>query len=335
MIGFPYLKLDKLPNLEITDTLTVGGESAVTSLPDGILTLENIGELDYTTLDTVLSAVTQEIQHKIGVLRVADMGYAKTLYLPADATDASAKSMYDVSTSAVYVVPAGKVFLAGLVSAYIDHGYNRGRIGEGTSVDGQITHDQMCFGSGAVVLDASTPAFGGAFACPGVFTAGKYVNAESTGNYSLRKPTMLYGVEVSIEPEITVQFDIGGYICEDYNELKLLICTDQPTNSAKKTFHYWDGDSWENYQVPAGKVYIAGKVCYWIDYATNRGIVGESDTVDATLTKDVFAFAKGAITGQMEDIYGRFAATKYVNIVATTGFAIRTPTYMYGVEIDA
>ena len=302
---------------------------------DGVLTLQNVDALDATTTATILSEMTTETQHHIGCLTVSDMSYAKTLYLPTDATDAAAKSMYDVATSAAYVVPAGKVFLAGLVSAYIDHGYNRGRIGEATASNGQITHDQMCFGSGASTLDVSTPAFGGTFSCPGVFTAEKYVNAESTGNYSLRTPTFVYGVEVSIVPEITIQFDIGGYTCEDYNDLKLLICFDQPTNNAKKTFHEWNGSSWVNYDVPAGKVYIAGKVCYWIDYATNRGIVGESDTEDATLTKNLFAFAKGSINGQMEDVYGRFAATKWVNIVATTGFAIRTPTYMYGVEIDA
>jgi len=299
------------------------------------LTLQNIDAMDETSIATVLSNITQETQHHIGCLIVSDMSYAKTLYLPADATDSAAKSMFDVSTGEVYVVPTGKVFLAGLVSCYLDHGYGRGRIDEGTALDGQITHDQMCFGSGATSPDASTPAFGGTYNCPGVFTAGKYVNAESTGSYSLRTPTFVYGVEVSIVPEITIQFNIGGYICEDYNELKLLICFGQPTNNTKVTFHEWNGSSWVNYDVPENKVYIAGKVSYWIDYATNRGIVGESNAEDATLTKNVLCFGKGSINGQMEDVYGRFTATKWVNIVATTGFAIRTPTYMYGVEIDA
>lgn len=290
---------------------------------------------DFMTTEKILSEVTQEIQHRIGCLRVSDMSYGKTLYLPSSATDTAAISMHDVATSAAYVVPTGKVFLAGLVSCYLDHGYCRGRIGEGTANDGQITHDQMCFGSGATLPAASTPAFGGTYSCPGVFNAGSYVNAESTSSAELRTPTFLYGVEVSIIPEITVQFDIGGFICEDYTLLKPLICFSQPSNTTKYTFHEWNGSAWVNYDVPTGKVYIAGKVCYWIDYAANRGIVGESDTEDATLTKDIFCFGKGWITGQMEDVYGRFAATKWINIVATTGFEIRLPTYIYGVEIDA
>jgi len=317
-----------------TDGLQVGS-SVPFADDDGALTLQNVDTLEDTTTATILSKMTTETQHHIGCLIVSDMSYAKTLYLPADATDSSAKSMYDVETGEAYIVDTGKVFLAGLVSCYLDHGYGRGRIGESTSLNGQITHDQMCFGSGATSPDASTPAFGGTFACPGVFTAGKHVNAENTGSYSLRTPTFLYGVEVSIVPEITIQFDIGGYICEDYNELKLLICFGQPTNNTKFTFHEWNGSSWVNYDVPESKVYIAGKVSYWIDYATNRGIIGESDTEDATLTKNVLCFGKGWITGQMEDVYGRFTAEKWVNIVATTGFAIRTPTYLYGVEIDA
>ncbi len=310
----------------IVGNLQVNGEDVLTSLPDGIITLDNIDSLGYTTLENVLSQLTQEIQHRIGVLRVADMSYAKTLYLPKNATNSSAASMFDTATGSVYIVPAGKVFLAGMVSYYIDHGYNRGRIGEGTSLNGQISKDQMCFGNGAIG--------GGSDACPGVFTAGKYVNAESTGNYSLRTPTLLYGVEVSIEPEITIQYDIGGYICEDYNNLKTLICTDNPTSSAKKTFHEWNGSSWVDYDVPVGKVYIAGKISYWTDYATNKGIIGESDSVNSTITKQLFLCGNANIYAGMQDIYGRFAAGKWVTAKTSSGFSLRSPTYLYGVEID-
>lgn len=409
-IGSNYAKINRLSSLTIDNTLTVSGSDVLTSLPDGTLTLENIGELDYTTLDTVLSAITQETQHHIGSLIVADMSYAKTLYLPSDATDSSAKSMrhyhtwfdFEILTltgttaqavatfdatgyasyennftvedtvpivgstdndgtysmwanatrdgdivtcypenltsltvdgsflkmhNGTYTVPAGKVFLVGGVSYYLDHGYNRGRIGEGTALNGQITRDVLCFGTGTIG--------GGNDSVPGVFTAGKYVNAESTTNYSLRVPTLVYGVEVSTTPEITTQFDIGGYICEDYNELKTLICFDDPTSSARKTFHYWDGDSWENYQVPTGKVYIAGAISYWTDYATNKGIIGESDAVDSTITKQLFMCGNANINSGFQEVYGRFTAGKYVTAQTSSGFSLRKPTYIYGVEIDA
>lgn len=321
-------------NLDVVGKVTVPGTDGLqigSSVPfldsGGNLTLQNVDNLDTTAVETILSNMTQEIQHRVGVLRVSDMSYAKTLYLSADATDASAKSMYDITTDAVYVVPAGKVFLVGGVSYYLDHGYNRGRIGEGEALNGQITKDQICFGNGQIG--------GGNGGYPGIFTAGTYVNAESTGNYSLRVPTLMYGVEVSIVPEITVQFDIGGYICEDYTKLKTLICFDEPTSSSRKTFHYWDGDSWENYQVPGGKIFIAGAISYWTDYATNNGIIGESDEADSTITKRLFMCGNANVNVGVQEVYGRFSATKWVTAQTSSGFSLRTPTYLYGAEINA
>jgi len=219
------------------------------------------------------------------------------------------------------------------VSYYLDHGYNRGRIGEGIALNGQITHDQMCFGNGQIG--------GGNASCPGVFTAGKYVNAESTGNYSLRTPTMLYGIEVTVDEdgaitdELIVQFDIGGYICEDYTKLKTLICTDDPTKSAMKTFHEWNGSSWVDYDVPADKVYIAGAISYWTDYATNNGIIGESTSVNSTLSRQVFMCGNANINSGFQEVYGRFTAKKWITAMTSSGFSLRRPTYIFGVEIDA
>ena len=327
-------------NITVTDgTVIVPGSSGLqvgSSAPfidsSGTLTLQNIDALDATTTATILSNMTSETQHRIGCLIVSDMSYAKTLYLPSDATDSSAKSMYDTADSAVYTVPTGKIFLAGKVSYYVDHGYNRGRIGEGTSSNGQISYDQMCFGNGTVG--------GGNASCPGIFTAGKYVNAESTGNYSLRVPTMLYGIEVSVDGEgtitddVTVMFNIGGYICENYTELKTLICIDEPTSSSPKTFHEWNGSSWVNYDVPTSKVYIAGAISYWTDYATNNGIIGESATADASLSRQVFMCGNANVNSGFQEVYGRFVAGKWVTAKTTSGFSLRTPTYIYGVEID-
>ena len=135
----------------------------------------------------------------------------------------------------------------------------------------------------------------------------------------------------AITDDVTVQFDIGGYICEDYQELKVLWMPDQPTSSAPKTFH----DGATNYQVPADHVYIAGKISYWTDYATNRGIIGESATADAAHSREVFLCGDGTINTAMEDVYGVFNATKYVTAETSSGFNLRKPTFLYGVEIDA
>lgn len=283
--------------------------------------------------ERVLSGVIQATQHRIGCLIVSDMSKAKTLYLPANATDSVAKSMYDTVDGAVYTVPANKIFLAGKVSYYLDDGYCRGRIGEGTAVNGQITHDQMCFGNGGVG--------GGTNSCPGVFTENKYVNAESTSGSSLRTPTFLYGIEVEVNAEgviqddITIQFDIGGYICEDYRKLKTLICTDQPTSSAKKTFHEWNGSSWVDYDVPPNKIYIAGSISYWTEFSSTIGIIGESNSADDSLSVQVLICGNATPNSGFQEVYGRFRETKWVTAKTGDGTSLRRPTYLYGVEIDS
>jgi hypothetical protein len=268
---------------------------------------------------------TTSLVHKIGAISFSDYSKLKVLYLPANATDSSPKSLYDLDDSEVYTVPTGYVFIAGLVSCYLDHATTKGRIGESTSQDGAISREQMCFGKGTT-FPATSPMLG-------VFRAGKYVTGESTSGFSLRTPTYVYGIEVLATPAITVQFDIGGYLCTDYSKIKILQLPADASSSSPKTFH--DVTTGADYQVPASKVFIAGYISYYIDYASNMGIVGESDSADSAHSKEIFSCGEGGTCVKEQEVFGVFAAEKYVTAESTSGFSLRKPTFLYGVEIDA
>lgn len=268
--------------------------------------------------------------YRIGCLSISDKSESKTLYLNADASDSAAKSMYDSADSQVYTVPVGKVFIAGKVSYYLENasGYSRGRIGETAAADDQIEKHVMCFGNGKVGGDFND--------CPGVFAATKYITAECSGSNNLRKPTLLYGIETDIVPGGIVEFNLAGYTLTDYTKLKLLVLLNQPTSSTKYSFKHFDGSDWNSdYTVPAGKIFLAGKVSYWTENATASGLFGESATANGTISKQVFACGNSSVASDFKDVYGVFAASKYVTAQVIGSNALRAPTYIYGVEIDA
>lgn len=272
------------------------------------------------------SAVLVTLEHEIGGLTFDDYSKLKILYLSADADDATPRAMYDVATDAAYQVPEGKVFIAGKVAHYLDFDTVCGRIGEAATSGGAITKDVLAFGTGT--------GYPGTNNVIGVFAATKYITAESSdssGKY-LRTPTLLYGVEVAVLPKVNINYSIGGYKTENYNEIKLLILPSDATDAAPITFHDTDGD---NYVVPTGKVFIAGIVSYYLDYATNRGRIGESNGVDGAISREVLYFSKGGTTVGMQAVLGTFRAGKYITGESTSGFGLRKPTYLYGAEIDS
>ena len=282
----------------------------------------------YTNAEAVAAVEAAGItilEHKIGCIYFDDYSKLKVLYLSANADDDTPRAMYDVATEAAYQVPTGKVFIAGRVTHYLDFDTVCGRIGEAATSGGVISKDVLAFGVGT--------GFPGTNDVIGVFSAGKYVTAESSDNSKqLRTPTVLYGVEVDETPEVSIHYSIGGYQSTDYDEFKLLILPANATDSAPKTFHDTSG---ANYQVPANKVYIAGIVVYYLDYASNRGRIGESTSADGAISREVLNFSKGGTTVGMMDVLGTFRAAKYVTGESSSGFSLRTPTYIYGVEIDA
>lgn len=276
--------------------------------------------MGYHTIPT-----TTALTHKVGSVSFSDYSKLKVLYLSANADDNTPKSMNDVETGAAYQVPAGYVFIAGKVSHYLDWNTVAGRIGEASSSGGAITKDVLAFGTGTT--------FPGTNNVIGVFAATKYITAESSDNSkSLRTPTLLYGVEVLVVPAITIQYDLGGYLSTNYSEIKLLKLPANATDSSPKTLHDTDGN---NYVVPASKVFIAGMVQYYLDSASNKGRIGESNSIDGAITREVLYFSKGGITVGMQDVLGTYREGKYVTGESTSGFGLRTPTFLYGVEIDA
>jgi hypothetical protein len=268
---------------------------------------------------------TTALTHKIGCIEFSDYSKLKVLYLSANADDNSPAAMYDVETSAAYQVPAGSVFVGGRVTHYLDFDVTCGRIGEAATSGGAISKDVLAFGTGTGYPDTSDVI--------GVFASEKYITAESSDNSKqLRTPTVLYGVEILSTPAITIQYDIGGYVCTDYNDIKLLILPADATDSAPKTLHDTSG---ADYVVPENKIFIAGMVLYYLDYATNKGRIGESDSADGAISREVLHFSKGGTTVGMMDVLGTFRAGKYVTGESTSGWGLRKPTYLYGVEIDA
>lgn len=263
--------------------------------------------------------------HRIGAIRIGDYSKVKSLYLPANATDSSAKSFFDNATGAVYIVPTGKVFIGGMVSYWIDHKDTAGRIGEGTALNGQISREQMGFGDGTT--------FPGSVDQLGVFRTGKYVNAESSNGFSLKVPTFLYGIEIEETPEVTVQFDIGGYISTDYTNLRVLTLPGTATNTTRKTFH--DVRTGGDYSVPSGKVFIAGQIEYWINYAGTMAKIGWSTNPDENPTRDIFSCGLGTDTIRTQRVFGIFPSDKYITAEGSDGFGIRQPCYLFGAEIDS
>jgi hypothetical protein len=268
---------------------------------------------------------TTALIHKIGGVNFSDYSKLKVLYLSANADDDEPKAMYDVTTDAAYQVPATSVFIGGRVTHYLDFNTTCGRIGEADTSGGAISQDVLAFGEGTTYPGTSNVV--------GKFAASKYITAESSHNsQQLRTPTILYGVEVLAVPEVTIQYDVGGYLCTDYSKLKLLVLPSDATDSDPKTLHDTAG---VDYVVPTGKVFIAGRVLYYLDYATNRGRIGESTSADGAISREVLSFSKGGTTVGMADVLGTFRAGKYVTGESSSGFGLRKPTFLYGVEIDA
>ena len=320
----PYGYLQLVNNYTSEDTLTISGST----LNDGTYTLR-------------ANATADEVEGEETFIYIkpdADAG-------EHDATvDGDAVSIQDLR----YMVPTGKVFLAGRVSSTLTHGYTRGLIGESDTYNGTVTKPQMCFGNGA---SEDGHLAGEVADIPGVFTAGKYVNVAVSGSYGVYMPTLLYGVEVSVDEDgvitddVTVQFDIGGYLCEDYRDLKVLIAAGD-IGSGAVSFHAWDDveEDFETvYEIGDGKVYIAGSISYWKEGASGVGTIGESATDGGTITKKIFCCGNTDVYAGLDHVYGMLgyspvdfvgASGKFVSAVCSQ-YNLRAPTYIYGVEIDA
>lgn len=318
-------------------------------LPYGYLQLVN----NYTSVDSMIisGSTANDGTYTLRQNATADeVGGEETfIYIYPDAYDTGQDNTADGDVVSIqdlrYMVPTGKVFLAGRVSSTLTHGYDRGLIGEADTYNGAVTKPQMCFGNG----DSEGGHLAGESAdIPGVFTAGKYVNVSVSGGFSVYRPTILYGVEVEVDGAgaitdgTTVQYDIGGYVCEDYRDLKVLIASGN-VGSGAVSFHHWNGSSFDDaYEIPDGSRYIAGTISYWTEGSSAVITVGESLTDGGSMEKKILCCGNTDIYSGLQHVYGMFgyspvaftgAAGKFV-CATCSQFSARAPTYIYGVEID-
>ncbi len=131
-----------------------------------------------------------------------------------------------------------------------------------------------------------------------------------------------------------VVYKWGGIAFDDKNLIKTLFLPSSAKSNVPITFHDEGGS---NYQVPGGKVFIAGRFCFAMSGSDALARAGESNAVDGVITKDVVVASTiaGGKAG-FEDVLGVFTAGKYVTAgTNTTAYTIVQNSALYGIEIDA
>ena len=92
--------------------------------------------------------------------------------------------------------------------------------------------------------------------------------------------------------------------------------------------------------MPGAKVFIVGRAMWGLEDITRYGRVGESNTADGSLTKEVIILSPSPTTNgwQSGDIIGIFSAGKWVtgeSSGTTNSNELVAGTTLYGIEIDA
>ncbi len=131
-----------------------------------------------------------------------------------------------------------------------------------------------------------------------------------------------------------IAYKWGGVSFDDKSLIKTLVLPSNARDNVPITFH----DNGVDYQVPGGKVYIVGRAVWAIDDNTKYGRVGEADSADGALSKEVITLNPHptAFRWMYDDIIGIFVATKYVTgETNSTTYGIGAGATLYGVEIDA
>ena len=128
-------------------------------------------------------------------------------------------------------------------------------------------------------------------------------------------------------------FSIGGVNFNDYSKVKMLTLDSNADDAGPITLH----DAGVDYQVPVGKVFIAFRALAKIEgTGSTIGRIGESDTADGAISREVLKLANGTIYPFMVSIIGIFVAGKYVTGESDHGtYTMQTGTVLYGIEVDA
>lgn len=135
---------------------------------------------------------------------------------------------------------------------------------------------------------------------------------------------------------MVVVYKWGVVAFDDYSLSKILTLPSEAKDDVPITFH----DNGVDYQVPAGKVFIVGKIGLIMGNIVYHGRIGESDTADGAINKEIL---KGLGVDTIEvvkylDVLGVYTAGKYVTAETTgtgAGQEIDSDTTLFGVEITA
>lgn len=132
-------------------------------------------------------------------------------------------------------------------------------------------------------------------------------------------------------------YKIGGVAFDDKSLLKVLTLPSDADDDTPVTFHDSTGS---NYQVPIGKVFIAGLLYMAILDLSKPARIGESDAADGGIITEVLFGLTAIVTGTFIElnVLGVFSAEKYVTGGTTStaaSDALKTNSTIYGIEIDA
>ena len=129
------------------------------------------------------------------------------------------------------------------------------------------------------------------------------------------------------------EFTINGVNFNGYTNIKMLTLDGNAEDDDPITLH----DAGVDYEVPADHIFIAFQALVWLEQIAMVGRIGESDTADAAISKEVLKFSNGTQVPFMEQCIGVFAAGKFVTAEsdsASDNYTIKSGSVLYGVEID-
>ena len=130
------------------------------------------------------------------------------------------------------------------------------------------------------------------------------------------------------------EFTINGVNFNGYANIKMLTLDGNAEDDDPITLH----DAGVDYQVGVGKVFIAFRALIWLEQIAMVGRIGESDSADGAITKEVIKASNGTQVPFMTDVIGVFAAGKYITAEtdsASDNYTIKSGSVLYGVEVDA
>jgi len=127
-------------------------------------------------------------------------------------------------------------------------------------------------------------------------------------------------------------YHIGGIAYDDITKTKTLYTALNANSDSPKPF--LDNDNGNPYRVPSGKVFVVGRVSFYLNFDTATGYAGEANSSGGSIVNKVLAMGVGTGEPALKDILGWFGPLKFVSAASRHyDKDLRAPCYLYGVEI--